>query len=194
MERAGSIRGATNDDVKNRLAGLQQGHVKRMAALFAKLLKDAVAKARKEDEAMAELDEDAAKEARKRARAQAARAAAADKASGRAARPSIENIVRTVPRRRLRFKQSQGGSDQVFRREVRRGHRSCVRGGLRGHAAPERRHHRGKGSREQTRRGPHDALRAAGTAVEKAAVNTTSSPLLRRTRDTPSPTPTARGA
>ena len=138
MERAGSIRGATNDDVKNRLAGLQQGHVKRMAALFAKLLKDAVAKARKEDEAMAELDEDAAKEARKRARAQAARAAAADKASGRAARPSIENIVRTVPRRRLRFKQSQGGSDQVICCQVRRGHRSCVRGRLRGHAAPER--------------------------------------------------------
>ena len=138
MERAGSIRGATNDDVKNRLAGLQQGHVKRMAALFAKLLKDAVAKARKEDEAMAELDEDAAKEARKRARAQAARAAAADKASGRAARPSIENIVRTVPRRRLRFKQGVCGGHKVLRREVRRRRGPRLRRGLRGHAALER--------------------------------------------------------
>jgi len=44
MERAGSIRGATNKDVETRLAGLQEGHVKRMAAMFAKLLKDAVAK------------------------------------------------------------------------------------------------------------------------------------------------------
>ena len=63
MERAGSIRGATNDDVKSRLAGLQQGHVKRMAAMFAKLLKDAVAKARAEDEAMRETDADAARAA-----------------------------------------------------------------------------------------------------------------------------------
>ena len=41
--------------------------------MFAKLLKDAVAKAREEDEAMRETDADAAKALRERSRAQAAR-------------------------------------------------------------------------------------------------------------------------
>ena len=63
---------------------------------------------------MRETDADAAKALRERSRAQAARAAAADKASGRAARPSIENMAGNPDELRIGLGAAPAGANLVY--------------------------------------------------------------------------------